>query len=400
MIARNPAAKHSTKAAGPGMGSANLCPMSPHTPFNRRQWFKSSAAALAGITLAARLRADTTPSAPAGVAPGEPVRLSLNENPFGPAPAAVAAMQARAADVCRYATVDATTLINTIAAKEGVEASQIVFGAGSGEVLEAYGALLGSPAGEVVCANPTYGQLTNAMKRRGSTLVEIPLNERKEHDLAAMAAAVTATTQCVYVCNPNNPTGTTVDAERLRQFVREVAARAPVFVDEAYLECADDFAASTLVGLVGEGLNLTVARTFSKIHGLAGQRIGYAVTTPEMAAKIRAHVIGGPNLLAYVGAQANLDDSGYVDRTREKIKAGREELLALLRELGRAYAEPQGNFVFFHTGRPIEEFRTAMRAEGVIVGRPFPPYLEWCRISIGTPEEMGVAHAALRKVLG
>lgn len=369
--------------------------MSQITPLHRRQWLKATGAALAGLTLSTRLRALPTPAEPT-----LPVRLSLNENPFGPSASAIATMRARAADVCRYAGTDTSKLVRTLAEQEGVTPAQIVLGAGSGEVLEACGALFGGPAGEVVCAVPTYGQFTAAMQRRGSTLVEVPLNARLEHDLHAMAAVIRAKTQAVYVCNPNNPTGTVVAAKTLRDFVRIVSAQAPVLVDEAYLECADDFEGRTLVDLVREGRQVIITRTFSKIHGLAGQRIGYGIATPELAAQIRRHIIGGPNLLALVGAQANLDDADYIARTRQKIKAGREALLAVLRELGCAWAEPQGNFVFFRTGRPIGEFRVAMQAEGVIVGRPFPPYLDWCRISIGNPEEMAVAHAALRKVLG
>ncbi|MFZ9683113.1 MAG: pyridoxal phosphate-dependent aminotransferase [Cephaloticoccus sp.] len=366
------------------------------SPLNRRQWFKSSAAALAGLAIASRARATPAPAVPAT----GPVRLSLNENPLGPSPAAVSAMRARAADVCRYPMNEGRDLVAMLAAKEGVKPEQIVLGAGSGEILEACGLLLGGPGGEVVCAKPTYGQLTAAMARRGSTLVEVPLNDRKEHDLAAMAAAVSATTQCVYVCNPNNPTGTVVDAAELREFVRTAAATAPVVVDEAYLECSDDFAGRTLVGLVAEGHDVMVLRTFSKIHGLAGQRIGYGITSPARAAKLGPYVIGGPNLLALVGAKANLDDVNYVARTRREIKAGRDAVIAVLEELGRDYAVPHGNFVFFHSGMPIVEFRRRMLAEGVHVGRPFPPFFDWGRISIGTPDEMAAAHAALRAVLG
>lgn len=369
--------------------------MASITPLHRRQWFKTAGAAAVALTLTARLRAVPPPAELA-----LPVRLSLNENPFGPAPAAIGVMRTRAAEVCRYASTDTAKLVKTLAAKEGVTPAQIVLGAGSGEVLEACGALLGGPAGETVCAVPTYGQFTAAMQRRGSALVEVPLDARLEHDPDAMAAAVGAKTQAVYVCNPNNPTGTVVAADRLRDFVQAAAAQAPVLVDEAYLECADDFAGRTLVDLVREGRPVIIARTFSKIHGLAGQRIGYGITTPELAAQIKRHIIGGPNLLALVAAQANLDDADYIARTRQKIKAGREALLTVLEELGCDWAEPQGNFVFFRTGRPIAEFRVAMQAEGVMVGRPFPPYLDWCRISIGSPEEMAVAHAALRKVLG
>ncbi|MFM1851884.1 MAG: hypothetical protein RIS54_1568 [Verrucomicrobiota bacterium] len=366
------------------------------SPLNRRQWFKSSAAALAGLAIAPRLPAASEPAAK----PTGPVRLALNENPFGPSAAAVAAMRERAADVCRYPMADGRDLVALLADKEGVKPDQIVLGAGSGEILEACGQLLGGPGGEVVCAKPTYGQLTAAMARCGSTLLEVPLNERKEHDLAAMAAAVTAKTQCVYVCNPNNPTGTVVDAGQLWDFARAAAATAPVVVDEAYLECSDDFAGRTLAGLVAEGHDVIVLRTFSKIHALAGQRIGYGIASPEMAAKLGPYVIGGPNLLALVGARANLEDVAYTDRTRREIKAGRDALIAVLNELGCDYAVPHGNFVFFHSGVPIADFRPRMLAEGVHVGRPFPPFLDWCRISIGTPEEMAAAHAALRVVLG
>jgi len=214
-----------------------------------------------------------------------------------------------------------------------------------------------------------------------------------------MAAKITPSTKAIYICNPNNPTGTIVPAAKLRAFCIEVSKTVPVFIDEAYLQCADDFAANTMVGLVRDGHNVTVARTFSKLYGLAGQRIGYGIMQPAMAEVLRPFMTGSVNLLGVVGARASLDDAAYVDAARAKIKAGRDALIAVLKELGRRYAEPQGNFVFFHTGRPIAEFQQRMLAENVIVARPFAPLLEWCRISIGTPEEMAVCHAALRKVL-
>jgi histidinol-phosphate aminotransferase len=204
----------------------------------------------------------------------------------------------------------------------------------------------------------------------------------------------------VYVCNPNNPTSTVVPPAELRAFVIAIAPRTHVFVDEAYLDCADDFAAHTLVDLVAAGHNVTVARTFSKIHGLAGQRIGYTVMSPELAKAVRPLMTGSANLLGVVAAQASLADPAYIESLRLRIKAGREALLALLDELGCRYAVPQGSFVFFQTGHPIAEFQAAMRAEGILVARPFPPLLDWCRITIGTEEEMVLAHEAIRKVLG
>lgn len=309
-------------------------------------------------------------------------------------------MQAHAGSVCRYPNSESRVLLDTLAEKERVPRDQILIGSGSGEVLEAYGASLGGEGGNVVTAWPSYGQLVGAMERRGSTIVNVPLNERLELDLKAMAAAITAETQCVYICNPNNPTGTMVDPEKLRAFAIEVSPQVPVFIDEAYLECSDDFGANTMVDLVAAGHNVTVSRTFSKIYGMAGQRIGYAVVPADLSKAVRSRITGGTNLLAMVGAQASLEDPGYVESMRLKIKAGRDALMAVLEELGCRCAEPQGNFVFFQSGIPHGEFRPAMRAEGVMVGRLFPPYEDWCRLSIGTPDEMTVAHAALHKVIG
>ncbi len=154
-----------------------------------------------------------------------------------------------------------------------------------------------------------------------------------------------------------------------------------------------------MVGLVRDGHNVTVARTFSKLYGLAGQRMGYGIMQPEMAKGMREFMTGSVNLLGVIGAMASLDDPTYAEDTRLKIKAGRDALIGVLKEFGRKYAEPQGNYVFYHTGIPIDEFSKRMRAENVIVARGFAPLTDWCRISIGSLEEMAVCHAALRKVL-
>lgn len=367
---------------------------------NRRHWFKTTGAAVAGLALAPRLR--SVPSAAPAYLPVTPeglVQLSLNENTLGASPDAIAAMRAHLDLTCRYPYGLTSTLIRTIAEKEGVTPDHILLGVGSGELLEACGAHFSREPGEVVSARPGYLQMVGAMERHGCTVVSVPVNDRLEHDLDAMAARVGPATRCVYVCNPNNPTGTLVPAARLRDFTIAVAKQAPVFIDEAYLDCADDYAGNTLVGLVREGHNVVIARTFSKIYGLAGQRIGYAVMAPDLAKAVRGHMTGTMNLLGVVAAQASLNDTTFVARARRQIKAGRDALIAVLQEKGRRYAEPQGSFVFFHTGQPIAEFQAKMRAAGVIVARPFPPLFDWCRISIGTPAEMAVAHAALRQVL-
>jgi len=367
---------------------------------SRRQWFKTVAATTAGLVIARQLPA-ASPAVPAArVTPPGLVQLSLNENAFGPSPRALAAMQAHLGEVGRYPFALAPQLVRLIAEQEGVTPDHILLGAGSGELLEAVGMHLGREGGEVVSAVPGYFQLVGAMQRVGARSVAVPLNARLEHDLATMAAAVGPETKCVYVCNPNNPTSTLCPAADLRAFVIAQAQRTHVFVDEAYLECADDFKANTLVDLVRAGHNVSIARTFSKLHGLAGQRIGYTIMAPELAKAVRPLMTGSANLLGVVAARASLEDPEYLESARSRLKAGRDALLAVLDELGCRYAVPQGSFVFFRTGRPIADFQAAMRAEGILVARPFVPLFDWCRITIGTEEEMALAHAAILRVLG
>ena len=275
-----------------------------------------------------------------------------------------------------------------------------VLGNGSGEILDAAGFHFGYEKGEIIAANPSYMQLVVAAEKAGGAAVRIPLNARLEHDLPAMAAAVGPRTSLVYIVNPNNPTGTVCDATELREFVRTVSARVPVFIDEAYLECTDDFAGRTCAGLVTSGHNVVVARTFSKIFGMAGCRLGYAVLPEKLAASLRARMTGSLSLTTIMAGIASLGDTAYVTATRAKLKAGREALMAQARSLGRECTAAQGNFAFIKTGMPVKDFVTKMRAEGVVVGRPFPPLLEWARITVGLPEEMEVCHLALRKVLG
>ena len=376
--------------------------MVPSSPASRRHWFKTTAAGLAGLALSRQFLVAPAHAQPA-VAPGRKIdiaRLSGNENSLGPSPRALAAMRDNLDRAHYYPFAEQAELAQKIAALEGVPVDHIVMGVGSGEILEIWGIYLGREKGDVVTASPGYLQMPAAMERMGSKVVAVPLNDQLEHDLEAMAAKVGANTKCVYICNPNNPSGTIVHAAKLRAFCLEVSKKCPVFIDEAYLQCADDFAANTMVGLVRDGHNVAVARTFSKLYGLAGMRVGYGVMQPEMARAIRNFSTGSLNMLGILAATASLDDPTYATEMRLRIKAARGALVDVIKRLGRRYAEPQGNFVFFHTGMPIQTFQARMRAENVAVARPFPPLLDWARISIATPEEMTMCHAALRKVLG
>jgi histidinol-phosphate aminotransferase len=327
------------------------------------------------------------------------VRISGNENPFGPSQAAQAAMLQAMEKSCRYPFTESQELIKLIAAKEGCSPDNVVLGVGSGEILDIVGFHFGLQKGEIITADPGYTQLVRAAESQGGKGIKVPLTAKLEHDLPAMAAKINAKTSLMYVCNPNNPTGTVVNAAALKSFAIDAAKKVPVFIDEAYLDCADDYEGQTMVKLVAEGHNVVIARTFSKIYGMAGLRMGYGIMPAKLAKEVKPLSTGSVNMMGVVAASASLQDATYVAETRAKIKAGRDALIAVIKELKKEYAEPQGNFVFFKTGMPIKDFQDKMKAEMVLVARPFPPLTEWARISIGTPEEMAVCHAALKKVL-
>jgi len=201
----------------------------------------------------------------------------------------------------------------------------------------------------------------------------------------------------------DNPTGAIADPVALREFVIAAAKRCPVMVDEAYLECSDDFEANTMAPLARDGHDVIVVRTFSKVYGLAGLKVGYGLTGPaERCRQLNEYAEPrvGYARTGLVAAIASLGDDGYVERTRLKIKAERDKVLALLDSFQLPYAQPQANFVFFqHPGISTQDFRARMEEDGISVARDFPPYLDWCRLSIGAPDEMELARASIARIL-
>jgi len=358
----------------------------------RRAWIEAGALVLSGLSLSAATEAH------AGTAP---VRLSLNENPFGPSPHALAAIGRETAQACRYTGDEAAALERKIAAHESVSPDQIVLG----EILDALGlhlALEGGPGGEFVYSEPGYTALVDAVAPGGGVVAGVPLNARLENDLTALAAKLTPRTRAVYLVNPHNPSGTVSETADFKQIVLEAAKRTTVIVDEAYLEFEPDFAQRSVIDLTRAGENVVVFRTFAKIYGLAGLDIGYAVAPKPLAAALKRKGIGAPhaqNRLALAAASASLDDSGYVPLVRAKVIAEREKWGVLFDRLQLRHTDSRGNFVFFETGRPHNDVAQAMRAQGIEIARAFPPLDTWVRIAIGLPRENALARAAIAKLL-
>jgi histidinol-phosphate aminotransferase len=329
------------------------------------------------------------------------VRLSLNENPFGPAPSVVAALQREFANLCRYTDSGFRELVSSIAAKERIAEDQVILG----EILEPLGthlSLQGGPGGEFIYSDPGYTALIDSAVAVGGVGVPVPLNRDMQNDLPAIASKVNQRTRAVFLVNPHNPTGTVNDAQELKRFFRKLSNRTLVIVDEAYLEFADSFAERTLAPLVSSGGNVIVFRTFAKAYGLAGLDIGYGLVPRAIAETLRKQGLDNPHLfnrLAVAAAAASLKEANYVSSVAAKVAREREIWFKLLQDLRVKTTASSGNFVFIETGMPHGEFAASLLKEGVDIGRAFPAYDLWARISVGLPEENDVARAAVRKVL-
>jgi len=363
---------------------------------NRREWMRTAGVA-AGIAAAAPGAAMANAGSTAGQA-----NLSLNENPWGPSPAGVRAMQESLTRVARYAYPETEHLAELIAADAGVTKDMVVIGAGSSPILRACGELFAQDGGELITGAATFETLYRAAAERGAEVVFTPFDDRMRYDLDAMRARVSAKTCGVYICNPNNPTSTAVDAGRLADFAREVSKTAPVFIDEAYIDMTDAWPSSSVMGLVREGHDVVVCRTFSKLHGLAGQRVGYAVMPAKRAQAIRRSVSGGGmNRLGIAAATASFQDETFKAETRLRLIRGRELMVRMADRLGLTYApDPQGNFIYVRTGMPNATFVQRMADNGVlVVRRAFPGFDEWNRICVGLDTELAACEAALKTVM-
>lgn len=358
---------------------------------SRRDLLGASALLLAGP--GATLRA----AAKQGTAAG-PLVLCWNENPYGPSPAARAAVSRSIADACRYPDDELGAFTAALAAREGLSADHIVTGTGSGELLRALGLIYGHDGGEIIAAQPTYDELAHYAQVWNAAIRFVPLDAQLRHDLAAMQAAVSPRTRAVYLCNPNNPTGTALTAAQIREFVRSLPPTVTTIVDEAYMDFAAAGATGSVVDLVSGGQPVVVLRTFSKIHGMAGMRCGYAIAPADIAATLSRARMTTPNIFAVRAALASLGDAQFLADCRQRILASRTRITSELTSLKLRYAEPQGNFVFFDTGMPLARFTSLMRERNILVGRLFPPFDTWCRITIGTEPEVSAFLRALHEL--
>jgi histidinol-phosphate aminotransferase len=334
-------------------------------------------------------------------APEGAIHLNFNENPYGPSPKALEALATCGSVASRYPDGPYLKMRDALAQIHGVRRDNIMLGCGSTEVLcVADEAFLGAGKNLVV-AEPTFEAVVEYVNAAHGDVIRIPLTPDHRHDLERMAAACTSKTGIVYVCNPNNPTGTIVTRDELAAFVDRVPASALILVDEAYFHFADVPSYGTAVDLLAQHPNVVVVRTFSKVYGLAGMRLGYAVgATNTIRAMIPYNLqpFNG-NCAVLTAAYASLFDQDHIAECSKKMNNTRAWLSDQFTEEGRKFIPSQANFVMVEVGTDVQPIVDQFRARKMLVGRRFPSMPSFLRVSVGTPNEMEQFVAALREIV-
>jgi len=326
--------------------------------------------------------------------------LRANENPYGPPPLAAKAFQDNVFSGNRYAWSTLNNLINVISKKENVSRNQIIMAPGSSDLLEKVAMVLFQKGGNVISADPSYMSLMIVSQAVGGQWKAFKLLDDFQHDLDAMEAGIDADTKLVYICNPNNPSGSVTDAKRLREFCSRVSEKVPVFVDEAYIELSDNGIKDSMVSLISEGKDVMVARTFSKIHGMAGLRIGYLLGKEETLEKINKITRGGMGITgpSIMAATTSLEGEAFLQMSRTKIAEARAYTKAYLDRKGYASIPSQTNFMIFEIPMDGNSFLDKIYSKKVAV-RSFKFWdKNWCRVSMGTMEEMAMFTNAMDEI--
>ena len=348
---------------------------------NRRALLAGLAGGAAALALPTRLLAQTI-----GPEPGM-IRLTSNENPYGPSASALKAAANASANGAFYPGRISMELMDAIASKNGLGRENVVLSSGSNEALCA-AANAWAKRGAIVAPSLTYDLHLGFASRIGAEVVRVPLDEDFGINLSRLEAAVDNSVSMVYVCNPNNPTGMTLDGDELREFCLSVGERATVVVDEAYNELTEKPDYTSMIDLVRDGRNVIVMRTFSKLFGMAGLRVGYAMGRADLVARVRHHITSWPNIVGLASAYASYHDDEFIQLSRNKIIEGRKMVVDALRGQGIEPLPSQTNFVFADIGRDVNEFAALMRERKVQIRRSYAPYSTHMRVSMGKLEEL------------
>jgi histidinol-phosphate aminotransferase len=335
----------------------------------------------------------TTPLGEGGV-----VRLSANENPYGPSPKAFQAITDSFGLACRYPDEHNSVLIDKLAKLNGVNHDQILLGDGSGEILKLCAETFTGPQnGKLVAADPTFEAILNNASANGAEVVKVPLTSSFQHDLQKMRDSSKA--GLIYVCNPNNPTASITPKDELRDFIATTSPQTMILVDEAYFHYADSPDYESVIALVKDHPNLIVSRTFSKIYGMAGLRCGYCVAQKEPIDRLRKNQMwDSVNCMALAAATVSLDDLDHVPNGQRLNREAKTFVTSELDKMGYEQIPSQANFIMFDCKRPVVPLIQAMKERKVQVGRLFPSLPNHMRLTIGKKTEMESFVSAFKQV--
>ena len=351
---------------------------------NRRLWLKQISLGVAGIGLA-NFKSFASPTqdffkfSPDNL----PIKLNSNENPYGPSPLARTAMIDNINISNKYNWQLTTELIETLAKKNNVNADNILMGAGSTEILDLVTRVSALKKGSLVIADPSYAYWTNTAQKLGLKKITVPLTPDKKLDLNAMLKAIKPDTKLIYVCNPNNPTGTICDRNKLIKFITEATKKAMVLIDEAYIDFTDQ---QSLSSLVIENKNLVIANTFSKIYGLAGARIGYAIAktkTLEQLSELQSWVNGSVSVASTAAALASLKDEKFVSETYSLNQKVRLFTTEQLEKLNLVCIPSYSNFIYFSLTNYKKDFFEQLKSNNIIGTKIYEEQGNWTRITVG-----------------
>jgi histidinol-phosphate aminotransferase len=366
------------------------------TSISRRDWFRSTVALSTGFAFSASM-IDRLMAAPMSAAEQDfymkayngKIRLNANENPYGPSEKAKKAILDILSEANRYPFTTVDEFKSVIAAKEGVSKEYIHLGAGSGDLLCQAGTAFGIEGGRILSCYPTFALLMNYAQVFNATWDKVNLNEKLEYDYETLASTIKSDTKLVFICNPNNPTGTLVDPQKVKAFSEDVSKKVPVYSDEAYLEFLEPAQQISMVELVKKDMNVVVSRTFSKVYGLAGMRIGYIVAKPDLIKKISKYGGDFPiSQTAIAAATGSLGDESFMAMVRAKNAVARKVMTDYLDQRKYLYGKSLTNFVFFPAPKDGKSILKKMEEAGYLMRIWDYQQKEWCRVSIGTEDEM------------
>lgn len=368
---------------------------------NRRQWIQKSLLATSGILVAGQAAA-IYPLQNRNLNPDNGfIRLNWNENPYGPSPKALKAMMEMLQNANYYPDDMVVELKNLLATKYAVESDEIMITAGSTEILSLLGQHVGLQKGEILLPWPSFPTIVRFGERCGASIRKVSLDDKHKIDLDKLLNAISDKTQLLFVCNPNNPTSTEVETEDLKSFCRAVPKNVIICVDEAYIEYSQKGVEGSMVSLVKELPNLVICRTFSKAYGLAGLRIGYAISHKDnIKALLQRHTgwelsVGWTPL---VGAKATLEDPKFLDHCVQKNREGRKIVYRAFDKWGVEYSPSSTSFIYAKADRFVADVRARLKEDHILITK-WPGMKDHIRISISKPKEMEQFVAATEKYL-